>query len=376
MKKEKKKNKSIIGSLIFIAIGFVCGIFIGKYMVDPEKPLQSLILLLVLFYASMILQIIIHEGGHLIFGLLSGYKFVSFRIGSLALVKIKGKLRFKKLSLAGTGGQCLLDPPEMQDGKVPYALYNLGGSILNLISAALFFALGLAFPSVGIFASFCNLTAIVGVGLALMNGIPRRVATVDNDGYNTLSISKDPLALRSLWIQMRINALSTEGVRLKDMPEDWFILPEGADMKNSMTAVIPVFRCNRLMDELSFEEAEAETEKLLSGQISVAGLYQFLLKCDLAFCEMIKDMPNAEKIESILNKEQQTFMKSMKNFPSVIRTEYAYTLLIKKDIEAAKKIKERFIKISKSYPSSADIESENELFQIAETKAIMPLTEI
>ena len=43
--------------------------------------------------------IIIHELGHLIFGLLSGYKFSSFRIGNIMLVKTGGKLKFKKLTI-------------------------------------------------------------------------------------------------------------------------------------------------------------------------------------------------------------------------------------------------------------------------------------
>ena len=43
---------------------------------------------------------------------------------------------------------------------------------------------------------------------------------------------------------------------------------------------------------------------------------------------------------------------------------------------AAKKLREKFLKIAPNHPSSADIESENELFDIADTKAIMPLIEI
>ena len=47
------------------------------------------------------LQIVIHEAGHLLFGLVSGYRFVSFRIGSWMVYKREGKLHFGKYSLAG-----------------------------------------------------------------------------------------------------------------------------------------------------------------------------------------------------------------------------------------------------------------------------------
>lgn len=82
------------------------------------------------------LQTILHEAGHLVFGLASGYRFVSFRIGSLMWQKDGGKLRFCRFQLAGTGGQCLMAPPDLTNGKMPCKLYNLGGALMNLIAAA------------------------------------------------------------------------------------------------------------------------------------------------------------------------------------------------------------------------------------------------
>ena len=69
-------------------------------------------------------------------GLATGYRFVSFRIGSWMLQREHGKLRVRKFTLAGTGGQCLLAPP-LTDGKMPCVLYNLGGPLANLITALL-----------------------------------------------------------------------------------------------------------------------------------------------------------------------------------------------------------------------------------------------
>lgn len=49
-------------------------------------------------------------------------------------VKENNQLKFKSLSITGTGGQCLMSPPEMKDGKIPIILYNLGGAILNIVT--------------------------------------------------------------------------------------------------------------------------------------------------------------------------------------------------------------------------------------------------
>lgn len=70
------------------------------------------------------IQIIIHEFVHLIFDLVSGYKFNSFRIFNYMIVKDNDKLVFKKYSVTG---------------RIPYVLYDLGGSILNFISAIICF---------------------------------------------------------------------------------------------------------------------------------------------------------------------------------------------------------------------------------------------
>lgn len=319
----------------------------------------------------MFIQIIIHELGHLIFGLLTGYKFVSFRIGSLTLIKINGKIKIKRLSLAGTGGQCLLSPPEMKDGKIPYVLYNLGGSFFNLIMSVIFLLIGICLKNTELLGIIFYISAVIGISYALMNGIPMRVGVVDNDGYNTLSISKNTKAIKSLWTQMKVSELTANGVRLKDMPNEWFIIPSEEEMKNSMIATMGVLAYNRYMDELNFSEAEKLMKMFLKDSFSFTGIYKHLMKCDLAFCEMIKDIPNTEEIESLLDKETKAFMKSMKKYPSVIRTQYTYNLLIKKDIPTALKIKENFNKIAKKYPFKSDIESETELIQIAETKAIM-----
>ena len=147
MKKQKKRKINWgqwIMMISFMLIGGICGIlmmeYIDKFNAAEKSSAENITTLILLFlgmYVAMFLQIIIHEGGHLVFGLLTGYQFSSFRIGSFMWINENGNLRFKRLSLAGTGGQCLMNPPEMVDGKIPYVLYNLGGSVLNTLYAVL-----------------------------------------------------------------------------------------------------------------------------------------------------------------------------------------------------------------------------------------------
>ena len=59
-------------------------------------------------------------------------------------------------------------------------------------------------------------------------------------------------------------------------------------------------------------------------------------------------------------------MKSMKKYPSILRTEYAIALLYENNVEKANNIKKEFDKISKNYPYQIDIDSEKELILLCD----------
>ncbi|MBR2490721.1 MAG: M50 family metallopeptidase [Ruminiclostridium sp.] len=377
MAKNKKKKIPWQGALmllVFMALGGVCGVMIADHLTiaSPDAGLGQMILrfagMILVLYALLFLQIVVHEGGHLVFGLLSGYRFSSFRVASFMWIKQEGKLRFKRLSLAGTGGQCLMDPPDMVEGKLPVTLYNLGGSILNLISAVLCFGLFALTRDLAIWPVIFLMAALIGLVYALVNGIPLRMGAVDNDGHNALALGKDPAALRAFWIQMKMAALQAQGVRLRDMPEEWFALPDEAGMKNSLIAVLAVFRCNRLMDEHRFQTAREEMAKLTAGETALMGIYQNLLTCDLMYCELLFEN-RPERLERMYTKGQKKFMKNMKKFPSVLRTRYAYALLAQQDRDQAEKIRKQYEKVGKSYPYPVEWAGERELMDLAAARA-------
>lgn len=370
-KKKKNQWKQWLIIAFFAAIGGVCGLLLPNLtaqLLDAGTPvwLEMLVLCgsLLLLYVAMFLQLVIHEAGHLVFGQLSGYRFSSFRIGSFMLLSQNGKFTVKRLSLAGTAGQCLMSPPEMSNGTFPVVLYNLGGCIMNLAASAVLFLLYLLFPQAEGLRIFLLMGALIGVAIALMNGIPLRLGAVDNDGYNALSLRKDPHAMRAFWLQLKVSQQTTLGIRLKDMPEEWFALPEDEAMQNSMVAGIGVFACNRLMDQHKFPEAGQLMAHLLCIDSGMVGLHRNLLVCDRIYCELIHENRPAV-LSSLYTAEQQKFMQAMKNFPTVIRTEYAYALLADRDEAKANTYLKRMTKIAKTYPYPSDICSEQELVEHA-----------
>lgn len=372
-KKEKKKisGQSFAGILLYMMIGAGCGILIVRYLdhfAAGELTLGKMILLSCLLfvsvYAAMLIQIVIHEAGHLVFGLLTGYRFSSFRIFSLMWVKENEKLRFKRLSIAGTGGQCLMSPPDLKDGRMPFLLYNFGGAIMNLIFSAVFLALSFLIPEASSLRIFLQILALIGTAFAFMNGAPLHFGPVDNDGCNAVSMMHDDEAVRAFWIQMKANELLSKGIRIKDMPSEWFAVPADGSMKNSIIAAVGALACNRLMDEHRFSEADDLMEHLLSIDSGIIGLYRGMMVCDRIYLELIGEN-RPEVLSGMMTKEQKQLMKAMKKFPSVLRTEYAYALLSDKDTENARKIKAQFDRCASSYPYPVEIAGEAELIQEA-----------
>ena len=104
--KEKKKKKGQWQQWLFmgffVLIGAVCGVLMARFaeqnVTEGSSLWEELLPLVVLFvglFVGMYLQLIIHEAGHLVFGLLSGYRFSSFRIGSFMLLKENDKFVLK-----------------------------------------------------------------------------------------------------------------------------------------------------------------------------------------------------------------------------------------------------------------------------------------
>lgn len=371
MKKEKEKKSSLKsnGIIIMLFIGVLLGIVMAtvmnKYDVDiaPKHAFPFAAVFLLALYIGFFINIIIHEAGHLLFGLVSGYKFSSFRITSFMIVNDKGKIRFKRQNIAGTGGQCLMVPPDMEDGKLPVILYNLGGCIMNIIFAVVFLLLHFLCKTDSFLPVFLLALSVVGFLFAITNGIPIHTANIDNDGYNAFALRKNPEAMFGFWVQLKAIELTSKGVRLKDMPDEWFDIPSDEAMKNSMVAARCVFACNRLTDAGKFKEADALMSHILDIESGIAGIHSNLLMCDRIFIELITEN-RRDVIDSMFSVELKKFMKAMNKYPSVIRTEYALALLFENDGVKAEKVLNRFKKIEKTHPYPCEIQGEKELIEI------------
>lgn len=98
MKKSSRKKRIPWGQLFGVLLGLLLGIAFGFFIypiiascasISTAPILLTTLMLLTMLYAAVLLQTIVHEAGHLVCGLLSGYKFSSFRILSFTWLKME-----------------------------------------------------------------------------------------------------------------------------------------------------------------------------------------------------------------------------------------------------------------------------------------------
>lgn len=375
MNKKLQKNKFKIcftktGRIILsMCIGAIIGIFMaifGKHIFDNMDTFNDIIfsipLLIALLMVAFMLQLILHEAGHLICGIWSGYEFVSFRVGSLTFVKEDGNIVLKKFKVAGTGGQCLMMPPEGNGYDCPYILYNLGGILMNFLVSCLCIILYIVFPMPKLIAMFLIFTAISGIYDVIVNGIPMKVSGISNDGHNILSMKKDKLSRHSFYIQLRVNGLLYQGIRIKDMPLRWFELPPNANLNHSLISSIKCLEATYYHDKKEFDKAKECYETLLNNAPNLIKLFQNEINCELLFYEIIGQC-RKEIIDKLYTKELKKYIKLTDCYITRKRLMYAYAVIVEKDNVKADKLLKEIDIVKKTYPAKAEVESELEIIE-------------
>jgi len=211
------------------------------------------------------------------------------------------------------------------------------------------------------------LWVVIGLFTALTNGIPMKMQGLPNDGHNALSLGKNPKALQAFWLQMKMNEQIALGKRVKDLPEEWFVMPDKEGMQNPLIATIAVVICNRLVDSGKYEEAAELMERISNEKSGMIGIHRQMLKLDRIYCEMVGEN-RPEKLDELYDDELKKAVKAMKKSPSAYRMQYLYAKYIEKDEKKAAEALANFEKVAKIYPYPHEIVGEREMIAYAECK--------
>lgn len=361
---KKKKKSQLFKYILFfslsIGIGLVLGILAAIFLPESVSAWSffHLAMGIIFFCLSYFVHILIHELGHLVFGLVTGYSFVSFRVGSFTIIKENGKFKRKKFHLPGTGGQCLMAPPDYSKKSSAYILYNLGGVLLNLIASVV---------ALGIILGTDNLSAFIVVGWQMFlvaglftvvtNGIPLKIGGLPNDGHNIYSMMKNEENKKAFFTQLKMNALMTQGMRIKDIP----FKELSANALNPDTSILEVavhiLQYIWHLDRLDFKRAQNKLTELFPYLHNYPLFYKQELICEQLFLALISDQDNSV-IDELYNDELKAYVKKMKFLPNKKRLLMALEANYYQNEEVMQQYFEELVKTAQTYPIRGEAEME------------------
>jgi len=380
-KKTKQKNWPTILFMVLTAGGLIAVLLLGQ-----AHGLDILWIgagYIVTMSVTLLLQLILHEFGHLLGGLASGYVFVFFRILNIQIMGQNGKLIRKKFHIVGTGGQCLMAPPKPYDPDFPYKLYNLAGGFFNLLMAGIALFLIILLSLNGHPGSLWILFLVplftAGVYCGATNLIPMFVGGIANDGWNVAHLGKDPEARRILWFMLDVMAFISQGGRFRDLPEEWFELGGDIDFTDYYRCALAVYRFNYLEDGGRLSEACELAGEILAEGENIPQIYRYELACERIFLELIGEggpIPSSDqeqrhatvlaRVTALYTPELQHYIKATATYPQRQRLNYALAKLYTGDEAAGQTALKKFVKACKTYPNSGEIQSEWELIGLVD----------
>lgn len=386
MKKVIKFISSLfVGMMIGVGIVFVVTVLItGKSpdvifgvlaKADVVDIIKSCAISMAAFVIVMMIQVLVHEGGHLVFGLLSGYRFVSFRVFNIALIRRDGRFILRRYSVAGTGGQCLLLPPDRPADEIPYVLYNTGGVIANLITAVSATAVLMLCVDISLFVfHLLVFTVIMGLLFTLLNGIPMKIGGITNDGYNILLFRRNKLSHRLFINQLRINAMIQNGQRPKDIPEELFDISGVTDPTDAIQGSAIIFCATRLLDVGDTNAAHVMLGGMLANKEKMLGLIVNEARCELLFTSLV--LGHIEDARRLYTKELKKYITVYsKTMSSKQRILYAVALLMDNNPVSARRIYDTLKSNRAGYMMQGEVAMDIALMEKVEKQANKKETE-
>lgn len=354
MKEKKKKSaagRTVLQFLAGLAAGAAVGVLLAATAPSPLMAMWCLVLCLPAF----LLHILLHEGGHLVCSLLTGYRFLSFRISSWVLQKEESGLRLRRLPMRGTLGQCLLIPPP-EGEEQPFVLYHLGGGLANLLAAGCA-ALWLA---VWGYQPFAVAMVVCGLYLGVANLIPTR--SMPNDGANIRDARRGPQWLDALQSQLRLNAFLATGGRIQDLTPEALALPAGLPPASNFAVPLVMMDYSRLQALGLLEEGFEVLQRLLLLREELCPYFARELDAEHCFCLCMTGQ--AEEAKKLYAQRLKKWLPADTGLDKM-RVRYAYLLLAEKKGGEAEKVLQKALAAARNYPLPSVADSERRLLDRA-----------
>ncbi|MGB4661316.1 MAG: hypothetical protein WBI07_19240 [Mobilitalea sp.] len=326
-----------------------------KYNKDGEIGRMILYLLfMIMIVVAYQIVLVVHEGGHAVFGILTGYKIIIFRIENIAFIQEEGRVHLKFYQSYGSAGQCVLCPPIVETGEdVPFALHTLGGIIGNIILSIISVVLFLCSSNTNyIVELFLALLFFISLLSALMNGIPYNGVAISNDGYNFKLLRNSAQTRKSLYYQLQIISKLCKGMTYKELPEEIVIVPKPSDQTNPILAWHQMISYYRYLDNGRWADAFEYLEEIEKYSCKYSKSLKYAVQAEKLFL-MIKFELDFYEIEEIYVQIKKLIKNKKADF-HLVKVQMAYEIYKKNNLRTRERIRAELKAKANTYPCKGD----------------------
>lgn len=189
-------------------------------------------------FAALVLVVPLHELGHFIGGVISGYRFTSITLFRVCIYDDYGKLKITRHT-DGPIGQCLMHPKCIRQNPV---MLIAGGIAMNIMIGMIFLIIGITAADLKVMVS-CVCFGGINLAMGLMNAMPD---SPTNDGSTLIDATRSNVRSEIYNRIMLVYRQLETGHRYKELSED---ILEGPDIYDStLAAELALYRYYRIRD--------------------------------------------------------------------------------------------------------------------------------
>lgn len=206
---------------------------------------------------SFVVQLLFHEIGHLIGGMLTGWRFIYLQLFNVTVTKRMRLSAFTFKIVDISNFQCIMYPESINSN--PF-IYTLGGCLINLLLAMLGLIVMVVEYNNIVISLYAWSFFVMGLGFFIMNGVPR-VKQICNDMACYQLLKNDSLTKQCHNAQLMTAKLLYEGCTYKQIGEEILCLPSD-EAYNDILAYQAILEYYYYLDIEDYESQKKALEKI------------------------------------------------------------------------------------------------------------------
>lgn len=304
--------------------------------------------------AAFMIQLVMHEIGHLIGGLITGWRFIYLQVFHIAIVRENNRLIMKRTDTKSC--QCIMYPKDLNSGAI---LYSLGGCIMNALITAISAIVMILNHNNLLVWVYTPSILVIGIIFLVMNGVPS-TKRICNDMACCLLLKGDKHTRICHNAQLMIARELMKGKSYGQIPTELICLSQ-KDADNDILAYHAILEYYHYLDMGEYESMSEVLSKIeITTKVSQG--IQDIIYLELLYVDLLtrlkkndRTMPNSNRYDGDIG--MYIHKHSVDGDVHSIRIKSAYKI---------------FCYYSKEDITSADQCSSDSMCDINKTKVLYP----